>query len=136
MSEQLATKIYADDLLVALSHYLPPERRCFRRDRKVHSFLCRKKQEYPALLRDFFFDTNHIEPYSEELEQAISTLSACGLLVVASNKPWDYHFSPEAEQSFQRFVSSRISQQSMADLERLAAEFNREVAIDASVSFR
>ncbi len=126
-----------DDILIALAHYLPQGRRCFRYGaEKLNTFLYQQKQEHPQLLKSLLFDTNGNFPVCEEIYQAVSTLFTSGLIVVASNKPWDYHFHPAIEGPFQKFVSKRFSKQQLTQLEKIAEEFDKQIAIKESISFQ
>lgn len=129
--------VHPDDILIAIAHYLPPGRKCFKYGaNKLNTFLYQQKQKHPELLHALLFDTNGTFPCCEEVYQAVSTLFASGLVVVASDKPWDYHFSPAAEASFREFARKRLSRQQQTELEKIAKEFNKQIAINESISFR
>ncbi len=126
-----------DDILIAIAHFLPKGRKCFRYGaEKLNSFFYQQKQQYPQLFKSLLFDTNGTFPICEEIYKAVSRLFTSGLVVVPSHKQCDYHFHPAIEGSFQESVIKRLSKQQLNDLERLAQEFNKQVAIDESLSVK
>jgi len=136
MAKGNTQKAHPDDILIAISHYLPQERRCFRYGAdELNTFLYEQKQQHPQLMSSLSFNTNGMFPSCEDVYQAVSNLFASGLIVVASHKPYDYHFSPETEGSFDKFVSKRLSEQQLSELEEIAREFNKKIAIDSSLQF-
>lgn len=122
------------DAIIALANYLPPKRRCFECDyEKLGKFFYEQKEENPAALKNFNFNTNGMFPESEELRQALINLSACGLIVFTSGNPTEYHFSKSCQSSFKKFAEKRLTDAEKSELEEIAKAFNEKLAKNISL---
>ncbi len=139
MTKQRAQPITPDDILIAIAHYLPQGRKCFRYGaEKLNTFFYNQKPEHPELLKCLLFDTNGNFPACEDIYQAVSRLVTSGLVIVRSNflKPeGEYHFHPAVEGSFQQSARKRFSRQQISELETLSKEFDAQIAMPESISF-
>ncbi len=111
--------IGAGDVLIAIAHYLPRNRRCFKIAKEdseyenpprqpIHTFFFEQKKDFPDLLKNLSFHEKYTLPHSRELETDISTLFACGFIVVASNSPWHYHLAGICDNAFEEMLVPEI----------------------------
>jgi hypothetical protein len=113
-----------------MAHYLPRKKKSFRYDsRALNNFFYQQRQRFPKTLT-FRFNDSGLWPVSEELSQAISNMFGSGLIIVGSNRPWDYYFSPECEKSYREFVRKRTPKERIKDVRKIAFSFNKQPAIE------
>lgn len=147
MSGSLRNINNAGDILIAIAHYLPENRRCFKIGREgeqyenparqpIHTFFYEQKAQFPETLAPINFHTRYIEPESKELKAAISDLFHTSMIVVASNNPWHYHFSHSCDESFERFIAKRLIPKQDRDLQKLAELFDQKVSVSPLILTR
>ena len=131
-----------DDVLIAVAHYLPKERRCFKRGREdeenpprqpINDFFYEQREDFPDLMNRWIFREGTRMPTS--INQAISNLYASKLIAVASNYQWHWHFSPIVDCSYEKMLTGRrpldepnITPRQDSQLHKLSQGFNKKVA--------
>ena len=108
---EVGTKPRVDDLVIGiLAQFMTNDgRKTFTADRvKVHTAFVQLKAKYSEELERVRFRDRGVFPESQELDQAICSLEAAGLLHRKNQTPLYYEVDSAIQLTFTRFVASRL----------------------------
>ena len=131
------------DALIAIAHYLPKKRRCFKMGREhenpprqpIYDFFSEQQQDFPDLLKDWLFSED--SPHPRSVNQTISNFRNDQLVAVFSSYPCHYHFDPICDYMFEQMRTGNgppavkrhlISDEQDLELQELSKRFDDKVA--------
>ena len=126
---------YADDILIAIAHYLPDRDKSLLHDReRWHLFFHERKERF-SVLKDLRFRERGFYHESQELDQAYSNLVGTGMLCwmgISVSPP--HFFSRECTSCFEGGVSALFSEEELGQLRQISADFYKEFSLEIAVS--
>ena len=98
-----------EDIISAILHFLPRDKRRFTADREsLHKFFYDARKKYPELLQNIRFRERYPFPESRALDQALANFEAAGLLSRKNDSPKYYYVENEIDHYFEVFAKVRL----------------------------
>lgn len=122
---------YPDDLLISLFGCLPEGKRQFNYNaEKFHTFLYKKRIEYPELFKDIAFNIDGMFPRSEEIDQALANLEFWGFLGSQGIDFNSYEFSKSCKVKFEKDIMPNLPKGRLKDIKEVSKDFEKKFSLD------